>query len=49
MEKWVESKLKGSKQFDYYFIIFIFYMYYSFLKEVARLPLWSVEFTILHQ
>ena len=44
-----ETRLKGSKQFDYYFIIFIFYMYYSFLKEVARLPLWSVEFTILHQ
>ena len=31
MEKQVESRFKGSKEFDYYFIIFIFYMYYSFL------------------
>ena len=30
MEKEVETRLKGSKQFDYYFIIFIFDMYYSF-------------------
>ena len=31
MEKQVESRLKGSYQFDYYFFIFIFYVYYSFL------------------
>ena len=30
MEKQVETKLKGSQLLDYYFIIFIFDMYYSF-------------------
>ena len=30
MEKQVETRLKGSKQFDYFFMIFIFDMYYSF-------------------
>ena len=30
MEKQVETRLKGSKQFDYCFIISIFDMYYSF-------------------
>ena len=32
MAKQVETKWKGSKLFDYYFIIFIFDMYYSFFK-----------------
>ena len=49
MEKQVETRLKGSKQFDYYFIIFIFDMYYSFFIGSDRVPLWGVEFTILHQ
>ena len=31
VEKQVETRLIGSKQFDYHFIIFIFDMYYSFI------------------
>ena len=50
MEKQVETKLKGSKVFDYYFIIFIFDMYYSFFKGSGSFSI--VErgvYTILHQ
>ena len=49
MEKQVVNRLKGSKQYDFYFIIFIFDMSRSFLIGSARLLLWSVEFPILHQ
>ena len=32
MEKQVETRLKNLKQFDYYFIIFVFDMHCSFFK-----------------
>ena len=39
MEKQVKTRLKGLKQFDYYFIIFIFDMYYSFFIGSGSFPI----------
>ena len=45
MEKQVESRLKGSKQFDYHFIIFIFYIIHFYRKWlVCHFGAWNLRF-----